>query len=91
MSDASGSSRKSVFSPQYERFREELIAMRKANRLSQQQVAQALGRPQSFVAKVENGERRLDIVELVGYARAIGAEPRNFIVELLEKIGEPRR
>jgi transcriptional regulator with XRE-family HTH domain len=69
-------------------FRELLLATRKKNGVTQAEVAKRLGRPQSFVAKVENGERRLDVVELVGYARAIGAEPlaiMQAMVEVLEK------
>jgi len=69
-------------------FRELLLAARKKNGVTQAEVAKCLGRPQSFVAKVENGERRLDVVELVSYARAIGAEPlaiMQAVVEALEK------
>jgi transcriptional regulator with XRE-family HTH domain len=38
-------------------------------------LAETLGRPQSFVAKYESGERRLDAAEFVGIARALGADP----------------
>jgi transcriptional regulator with XRE-family HTH domain len=39
-----------------------LIALRKEKNLSQKQVALLLGKPQSFVSKYENGERRLDLI-----------------------------
>jgi transcriptional regulator with XRE-family HTH domain len=67
-------------------FRELLLATRKANGATQAEVAKLLGRPQSFVATVENGERRLDVVELVSYARAIGAEPLAIMREMVEVI-----
>ncbi len=38
-------------------------------KLRQVEVAQALGKPQSYVSKVENGERRIDPVELLAFAR----------------------
>jgi hypothetical protein len=38
-------------------------------------MAVKLGRPQSFVAKYEGRERRLDVAEFVGVARALGADP----------------
>jgi len=40
--------------------------------LTQTEVAQKLKRPQSFVAKYENGERKVEVVELAHIARAIG-------------------
>lgn len=67
-------------------FRELLLATRKTNGMTQAEVARRLGRPQSFVAKVENGERRLDVVELVSYARAIGAEPLAIMQVMIETI-----
>lgn len=48
---------------------------RKAMNLTQQELADELRRPQSYVAKVETGERRLDVVEYVEWALAIGLEP----------------
>ena len=43
--------------------------------LTQQQLADRLGRPQSFVAKYENGERRVDLIEFVALSAALNADP----------------
>ncbi|MCC0806949.1 helix-turn-helix transcriptional regulator [Methylobacterium sp. W2] len=53
--------------------------------LTQQEVAQRLGAPQSFVAKYEVGERRLDLVEFIAIAQAVDAEPRELFDRLLGK------
>ena len=66
---------KSIHSPQHIKLRELLIAARKKAGLTQQDVADRLGRPQSFVAKYEGGERRLDMVEFLQIAAALGADP----------------
>jgi len=42
------------------------------------QLAQRLGKPPSFVAKIETGERRLDIVEFIAIARALNVRPADF-------------
>jgi transcriptional regulator with XRE-family HTH domain len=67
-------------------FRELLLKTRKANGVTQAEAAQRLGRPQSFVAKVENGERRLDVVELVAYAHAIDAKPLAIMTSMVEAV-----
>jgi len=68
--------RKSVHTRAYKVLRERLVAARHAAGLSQQQLADKLGRPQSFVAKYENGERRIDLVELFEIAALLGADAR---------------
>jgi transcriptional regulator with XRE-family HTH domain len=45
-------------------------------------VARRLGRPQSFVSKYESGERRLDIVEFLEVAEAIGFDAGELIAAL---------
>ena len=39
---------------------------------TQAEIARALGRPQSYVSKVETCERRVDVIELLRLCRAIG-------------------
>jgi transcriptional regulator with XRE-family HTH domain len=70
---------KSIHSPQHIKLRELLVAARKKAGLTQQDVADRLGRPQSFVAKYEGGERRLDVVEFLQVAIALGADPVRII------------
>ena len=52
--------------------------------LTQAELAGRLRRPQSYVAKVETGERRLDVVEFVEYARAIGMKPEDLLALILK-------
>jgi transcriptional regulator with XRE-family HTH domain len=74
---------KSLKSAEYARLVETLIAVRKDAGIRQQGLAKKLGRPQSFVAKYEGGERRIDVVEFITSAPALGADPvklfRNFV------------
>ena len=51
-----------------------LVETRKARGLTQQAVADRMDRPQSYMAKIENGERRLDVVELAEWAIAVEAD-----------------
>lgn len=66
---------KSIHSPQHQKLRELLVAARKKAGMTQAEVAEVLGRPQSFVAKYEGGERRLDVIEFILVARVLGADP----------------
>ena len=67
--------RKSLKSPEYARLIGLLVAARKDAGIRQQALAEKLGRPQSFIAKYEGGERRIDVVEFVEIAQALGADP----------------
>lgn len=65
---------KSSFSEPYRATINLLIEARKAGSVTQTALADALGKPQSFVAKFEGMERRLDIIEFVAIADALGIE-----------------
>lgn len=74
---------KSIHTRQYRLFLDWLIQARKDADLTQQQVADKLDRPQSFVAKYEGGERRLDVVEFLEIANLLDADPHNIIDTIL--------
>jgi len=73
---------KSVFTEKYDRFRLLMIEARKSADLTQDELAKKLSRPQSFVSKYERGERRLDVIEFLEVARALGMDPVKIITEL---------
>jgi len=63
---------------------------RERSGLTQLEVAQRLGRPQSYLSKVETCERRVDLIELMQLCRAIGATLPDIIpVEFRDLIGDP--
>jgi transcriptional regulator with XRE-family HTH domain len=59
-----------------------LIERRKALKMSQYELAKRLKKPQSFVAKIERRERRLDMIEFLELAQALNADPCQIIREL---------
>ena len=65
-----------------------LVDARQNAGLSQQQLAAKLKRHQSLIARVESGQRRVDVVELVVLARAIGFDPYE-VLAIVEAATEP--
>lgn len=55
-----------------------LVTQLRSSRLqhgwSQKDLADRLGKPQSFVSKYETGERRIDFIETVRIARVLGLD-----------------
>ena len=77
---------KSLFSAEYEMFLRKLRDARQRAGLTQDALAQRLGRRQAFVSKFERGERRVDVVELRAFCKAMGVSFREFVTELDEEI-----
>ena len=55
---------KTIYSKDHKYLVEQLKKARKEAGLDQRQVAELLGKSQSYVSKVESGQRRVDIVQL---------------------------
>ncbi|MDE3102490.1 MAG: helix-turn-helix transcriptional regulator [Chloroflexota bacterium] len=66
-------------SADYDAFLRKLRAARKRAGLTQVEAARRLGKPQSFVSKIESGERRVDVVELKAIAKAYGVPATYFL------------
>ena|SRR5437763_10354410 len=74
---------KSIHTTDQAAFCELMVAARKAAGLTQQALARRLKKPQSFVAKYEGGERRLDVVEFIRIARALDTDPLKLLSAFL--------
>lgn len=71
--------------PNYRTFRTLLIEARERRGLTQTEVAQRLGKPQSFVSKYERGERRLDFVEFVVLAEILEIDVNAFVADFIDR------
>ena len=72
---------KSLFTRDYDGLRKLLRKKRQAAGLTQVEVARWLDETQSYVSKCERGERRLDLVQLRQFCRAIGISLTEFVKE----------
>lgn len=65
----------SVFTEAYGAVIARLTALRKAQGVSQVELARRLGKTQQFISYVETCERRIDIIEFYAIVCALGADP----------------
>ena len=73
---------KSIYTKRHQRLCELLREARHRRGLTQQQLAAKLRRPQSFIAKYELGERRLDVVEFLDVTRGIAVNPCDVLKQI---------
>lgn len=74
--------KKSLFSNEYEALCGLLRQVREEAGISQNLLAKRLDVPQAWLSKVENGHRRLDVLELMRLCEEIGIAPEVFVTRL---------
>ena len=79
---------KSVHSREYAHVLASLVKMRKRAGLTQRQLAAKLDREQSFVWRIEVGERRIDLVEFHWVCNAMGADAGEEYLRLARLFGK---
>jgi len=77
---------KTLTSAEHKAFCALLIETREKAGLTQVQLAKKLRKPQSFIAKYEGGERRIDIIEFITIAQAMGADPVSLLRTFVHRI-----
>jgi transcriptional regulator with XRE-family HTH domain len=63
-----------------------LARKRKNKRQTQAGLAAVLKRPQSYVSKIETGERRLDLFGYFEFCQALGMRPARFLAEVEREV-----
>jgi len=61
-----------------------LVSARKGARLSQQELAARIKTSQTVIARIEIGERRIDVIEFIDLAKALRLDPRTLLTDLLD-------
>ena len=74
-----GTIEKSIYTPESHRLCTWLKAQRKAKGLTMRQLAELINEPHSYIGKIEQGIRRLDVIELVWYCKHLDVDPRKAI------------
>lgn len=75
----------SIFTQRHQEFIAFIASARKASGITQVELAERLGKPQSFVSKVERGERRLDVIEFCQVAEALGHNPAELLARFTKE------
>lgn len=82
---------KSIYTDEYRVLLDLLRETRRAARLTQVQLAKKIRQSQSFVTKVELGDRRLDVIQLRTICRALGVTLPKFVAQLEERLLKPEK
>ena len=72
--------KKSIYSKEYDAVRLWLKGAREEQGLTMRDLAAKMSVPHSFIGKVEQGERRLDVVEYVKYCESLEISPEEGIL-----------
>jgi transcriptional regulator with XRE-family HTH domain len=73
---------KTIYQERYLQLIAALTQARKQAGLTQMQVAEVLSKPQSYIAKIEGADRKLDVMEFVELCEAIHQDPSDLILYL---------
>lgn len=77
---------KTIFGGEHAKLVSALVEARKKSGLTQEELADRIGRDQTFISLIERGQRRVDVVEFIGIARAMDLDPADLFSEVMRRL-----
>ncbi len=74
---------KSTYTDNYAKLIKQLVDCRKTQGMTQAELSACMGKPQSFIAKIENKERRLDLIEFIELCKHMKVNPIPIVETLI--------
>lgn len=77
---------KTIFGGGHPHLVEVLAEARQKSGLTQAELADKVGKDQTFISIIERGQRRVDVLEFVTLAKAMGADPARLFAEVIKRL-----
>lgn len=77
---------KSIFDGAHAQLIEILMAARRRSGLTQAEVAAKVSKDQTFISLIERSQRRVDVLEFIALARAMGEDPQRLFAEVVATV-----
>ena len=81
----------SLRTAEYDVLRTVVRELREASGLSQENLSKRMGRPITFIGKIETGTRRLDLIELMEISSALDIDVVKLVEVVKGRITDPRK
>lgn len=79
---------KTIFGGEHRHLVEVLKEARQKSGLTQAELADRVGKDQTYISIVERGQRRVDVLEFIALAKAMQADPVGLFANVLERLSE---
>lgn len=70
----------------HQAIRELLLSIRTDKKILQADLSKKLKKPQSYISKYENGEKNLDLIEILNILNSMDEDPELFLKRLIERL-----
>ncbi len=76
----------SMHNPAADLLAQTVVELRAATGMNQRELAALLGREQNYVARIETGQRRVDLIEWIQILRVLGVNPEQEIARIVRQV-----
>ena len=77
---------KTIFEGDHQHLVDVLVEARRRSGLTQVELAAKLKKDQTFISIIERSQRRVDVIEFVTIARALGVDPVSLFAEVAKRL-----